>query len=279
MSLYCLKHYSCPGSPTSMRDAKSQSGDSARVPGRRRAGASLCRLNAPALLALDERQQSSKRAAAMAVGELCFQVDLCHALAQFGQVEQWIVAEAAGAARSFQNRSFDCAIGDLAPPRHRAQRRGCNGSGPCAAWPGMPSSFCSRSMLFQTSVLSLASGESTRPDRRQPCRAHARRTAERIHFKAGIVGNNQFAGSEARVVDRLGGRIGEKGVAVFFRSRNVFDAGEGLNVYRMSLCGGAEIAELAGARSGGVEAKSHAASVMGRPPRRSHAPASKRLLM
>ena len=51
-------------------------------------------------------------------------------------------------------------------------------------------------------------------------RTHAGRAAERIHFKAGIVGDDQFAGRKTRIVDGLGGGVGEEGVAVLFGSGN-----------------------------------------------------------
>ncbi len=63
-------------------------------------------------------------------------------------------------------------------------------------------------------------------------RAHAGRAVERIDFEAGVVGNDQFAGRETRVVDSLGGCIGEEGVAVFFGSRELLDAGKRFDVDR-----------------------------------------------
>ena len=82
-------------------------------------------------------------------------------------------------------------------------------------------------MLFHTSVLSLASGESTRPESAAISRrAHAGCAAERVHFKAGIVGDHQLAGRETRIVNSLGRRVGQKRVAVFFRRSDLFDAGK-----------------------------------------------------
>ncbi len=36
----------------------------------------------------------------------------------------------------------------------------------------------------------------------KPGRAHAGRAAEGVHFEAGIIGENQFAGNEAGVIER-----------------------------------------------------------------------------
>ena len=72
-------------------------------------------------------------------------------------------------------------------------------------------------MLFQTSVLSLASGESMRPE-------SAAKRAERtpgapsrgVDFKAGVVGEDQLAGGEAGVIDGFERGVGGEGGAVFF---------------------------------------------------------------
>src|SRR5271166_2953416 len=58
-------------------------------------------------------EQSGYGATAMAERELGFEIQLGHGLVERGQVEERIVAEAAGTARSLEDEALDCAVGDM----------------------------------------------------------------------------------------------------------------------------------------------------------------------
>ncbi len=56
-------------------------------------------------------QERGECAAAMADGELGLEIDFGHGAIELRQVEEGIVAEAAGAARGVEDHAFDCAVG------------------------------------------------------------------------------------------------------------------------------------------------------------------------
>ena len=118
--------------------------------------------------------------------------------------------------------------------------------------------------MFQTSVLSLASGESMRPE---SAAKRAERTPgaprERVDFEAGVVGEDQLAGEVTGVIDGFEGGVGGEGGAVLFGGGDFIQVWERIDFERMSLGGSAEVAEFALAGGGGVEAKRHEVSVTG----------------
>ena len=58
-------------------------------------------------------EESSEGSAAVAEGEAGDGVDLGHGEGLFGDVEEWIVAEAGGSPRGDEDGSFYCAVGGL----------------------------------------------------------------------------------------------------------------------------------------------------------------------
>jgi hypothetical protein len=117
-------------------------------------------------------------------------------------------------------------------------------------------------MLFHTSELSLASGESTSPE---SAAKRAERTpgapVEGVHFEAGVVGQHQLAGSKQGVVDSLEGGVGGEGGAGLIGSGDGGRGGKEIDGDGMGLSGGAKIAQLALAGGGGEEAEGHRASL------------------
>lgn len=88
---------------------------------------------------------------------------------------------------------------------------------------------------------------------------------ESVNLEAGIVGEDERAGSKAGVVHGLEGGVGGEGDAVFVRCGDCIEAGHGLDGDGVGDGGGAEVAELALTGGGGEQAKGHGESVMGAP--------------
>ncbi len=113
-------------------------------------------------------------------------------------------------------------------------------------------------MLFQTSVLSLASGESTRP-------ASAAKRAERTPgaperastSRPESSARTSWPGSELGVVDGFERGVFGEGFAVFFGWFDVGEIGERIDGDGVCFGGGAEVAQFALAGGGYVEAKGH----------------------
>ena len=141
-----------------------------------------------AALRLQHGQQRRKSASAMAECVLRLQIQFGHGAVQLRADK-----------RADRSRSRRCRAAHpesrprprpprCAAPRRRGPPPTRSGSAPCALRWGTPASRRSSSRLFHTSVLSLASGESTMPGiGGKAGRAHAGRAFQRIHFQAGVV--------------------------------------------------------------------------------------------
>ena len=121
---------------------------------------------------------------------------------------------------------------------------------------------CSRTILFQTSVLSLASGESTKPE---SAAKRVERTPgwppEGVYLKAGVIGEDELTWGETGIVDGLERSVSQEGVAIFFRGGDVVGRGQGINEDGVCVGSGAEVAKFALAGGGGEKAESHGESV------------------
>ena len=208
-------------------------------------------------------EESGTGLAAVADGELHLNVEVGHGLVEGGNVEERVVAEAAGAMGSFEDDAFDCAFGHV-------DDDAVAGGGEDAAVAG-------------GAVIGLDAGHALQKDDVVPDvsvvvgvgrvdeagiggeagGADAGSAGEDIDFEAGVVGNDKCAGSEAAVIGGLDGGVGLKRCAVFLGRGDCFECGEGVNRNLKGRGGGAEVCQLAGAGGGDKEVFGHAASVNG----------------
>jgi hypothetical protein len=108
-------------------------------------------------------QQRGNGAAAMAERVLGFEIEFGHGAVERGQVEERVVAEAAGAARALQGSGLRPRPRRCAEPRRRGRPPARSGSARCVGIGERRPAVAAGPCCSSTSVLSLASGESTRP--------------------------------------------------------------------------------------------------------------------
>ena len=207
-------------------------------------------------------QECGEGASAMAEGELGFEVDFGHGAVECGQVEERVVAKAAGAAGRVEDEAFDRALGGVkrqAVPggyQNAAVARGAGGGRDAGEALQQDHVVPHIGVVVGVGRVDQAGvgGEAGGAD--------AGRAVEGIDFEAGVVCQHQHAGGEAGVVDGFERGVGGERGAIFFRGGNGGEGGQGIDFDGMRVCRGAEVAELALAGGGGVKAKGHGESVI-----------------
>jgi hypothetical protein len=90
-------------------------------------------------------------------------------------------------------------------------------------------------LFDQQAIIGLVHGQRRtghrRMHQRESRRKHSRRALERVHFQAGIVREEQ-ARAVAAVVERLDSGVLFEGAAVFHAGRDLFEAGQQLDLHR-----------------------------------------------
>jgi len=179
-------------------------------------------------------------------------VDLGHGDTIFGKVEERVVTEACSAARSEQEDTVE-------PPLSRVHYLPIESQGESAAIACLPAIFGSLAKREkERGVVAFVEGGTDRGVEvlilRVACAADAGSAVQSSRFEARVIGEDELAGSVARVIDRLEAGIGPEGRFVLRRRRDVFEAGERLDreSASVSLSSVSEVAEFPWIGSGGV---------------------------
>jgi hypothetical protein len=194
---------------------------------------------------VEERGEGS---AAMAEGEFGFDVEFGHGLVLIGQVEEGIVAETAGATRGGEDFAFDGAMADA---EDLSVADCCEDAVIAGCWISVGDfaegfeeaevvALVGCSNAEEVFVFGVAGG------------ADAGCSIEGVDFEAGVVGDDDFAGSVMGVVDGFEAGVAFEGGFVFGGSGDFFYAGEWREGDVLRCCGG-EVAKLAGVGGGDVE--------------------------
>lgn len=182
----------------------------------------------------------------MAEGELGFDIEFGHSFAAFGEIEERVVAEAFGAAWGGKNIAFDGTVADgedfaVASGGEDAVVTGA------ALGEGNP-----REEGEEIKIIALVGGEGTGGFSRMKVvvvgvagRADSGCAVESVDFEAGVVGDDDGAGSEVGVIDGLGSSVAFEGGFVFGGRGDFFEVGEWEERDVLRSDGG-EVAQLAG---------------------------------
>ena len=186
----------------------------------------------------------------MAESELGLDVEFGHGLFLMGEIEEGIVAEAVHASWCGEDLAFDGAVADgedlsvMGSSEDAVVSRSWIGVGDFAK--GFEETevvaliCCRRGGALEILVISVTGG------------ADAGRSVERVDFKAGVVGDDDFAGGMTGIVDGLEAGVAFECGFVFYRGEDMVEFGEwGEGDVRRE--GGSEVAELARVGSGDVE--------------------------
>ena len=197
----------------------------------------------------------------MTEGELGFEVDFGHGALEGRQVEERIVAEAASAARGLEDESIDGAFGRLDDFTVECGDQDAAITGGALVGRDFGEALEQDDVVpdvgvvvgigrvDETGVGCIASG------------TDAGSAIEGVDFEAGVVGEDELAGGETRVIDGFDSGVGEEGVAVFFGGWDVVGSGQRVNKDGVGVGGGAEVAELALTGCGCEKTESHEESV------------------
>ena len=197
----------------------------------------------------------------MAEGMLGFEIDFGHGVLEFGQIEERVVAEAARAARRFEDESFDravCCIEGLAIAGGDEDAvvaggaLGCWNAGEALEQDHVVPDVGVVVGIWRVDEAGIG-GETGG--------ANAGRSVEGVDFEAGVIGEDEVIRCETGVVDSLEGSVGPEGGAAFFRGGNGDQAGQRFDEDVVGSGGGGEVAELSFAGGGGVEVEGHGESV------------------
>ena len=190
------------------------------------------------------------------------QVDFGHGAVEGGEIEERVVSKAACASGRLEDKAFHGAVRGV-------EGKAVAGGDQDAAVAGGALGLLHAGEALQQDYVVPDIGVVIGVGRideagvsRESGRADTGRTVERIDFEAGVVCEDELAGGEAGVVDGFECGVGGEGEAVFLRSGDGRESGQGFDEDGMSLGGGAEVSELALAGSRGVEAKRHGESVI-----------------
>src|SRR5271157_6382248 len=199
----------------------------------------------------------------MAEGELGFEVEFGHGAVQGGQVEEWIVAEAACASWSFEDKTLDRALGGMESHAVAGGDQHAAVAGGAAGWRDPGKALQEDHVVPHVGVVVGVGRVDQAGVGGEASGADAWGALEGVYFEAGVVGQDQVSGDKTGVVDGLVCGVGGEGGAVLFGGRDGGEQGQGIDGEGMGLGGGAEVAELALAGGGGVEAEGHGKSVTG----------------
>lgn len=93
--------------------------------------------------------------------------------------------------------------------------------------------------------------------------SNTRGTVEGVDFKTGVIGEDEFTGSELRIVNGLNSGVRGEGFAILFRRFDLCQTGKRFKGNRMGFCRSAKVTELSLAGGGDVQAEAHERSVTG----------------
>ena len=194
--------------------------------------------------------------------ELSGEINFGHGALEFGEEEEWVISEAAGAAGGGEKNAL-----------HGTVRGMFN----AAVAGGDEYAVIPADALFGRQIAEALQQDHVVPDigvvgggiggvddsciSSESRRTDARSAAESVDFKTGIVCENEFARCELRIVDSLSCGVRGEGIAVLFGWFDVSQTGKGFDADCVLFSGGAKIAQFALACSGDVQTKTHETSL------------------
>jgi len=180
----------------------------------------------------------------MAEGQLCVEIDFRHGALEFGKKKERVIAETARAARRVQNDTFHGSITGVLDAAVAGSNQDAVVAGLSLLQRLISETLKKDHVVPYICIVIGVRRVNEACIRGEASRTNSRRTLESIDFEAGVVGQNQLTGRKLRVVDSLDGGVRGKGIAIFFRSFDVRQAGERLKTDGVSFSGSTEIAQL-----------------------------------
>jgi hypothetical protein len=199
-------------------------------------------------------EEGTEGVAAMGELPLLISGEFGHGEAKGGEKEEGIVTEAVGAARGGEELAFHGSGGVEEGLAVVGEDEGTYEAG-CAVGAGKFVEFSEEGAVVALVFGAVAGLEGEVVG--EAGAAYAGTVVEGGELDAGVVAEDEVAGSEAGVSDGFEFGVAEEGGGVFDRLGHGGDAGKGEDGEAGGLGGGGELGELAGVGGGGVEGHRH----------------------
>ena len=195
--------------------------------------------------------------------KLRLQIDLRHRALQFRKIKERIITESACAARCAQNHAVHAPVRRVFGPAIARCNQNAVIAG-CAILPGVLAQPLQQNHVVPDVGVVIGCIRRIHNPHvcSKSCRAHTRRSLQRIHLKPRIVRNHQFARSKARIIHRLHRRVLSERHPILIRSLDVSEPRKRLERDSVSFRSGVEVAQLTGAAGCNIQAECHRTSVM-----------------